>query len=225
MSRVVRTAVLLLLVLGSVGTYAGQAWRSAHVTTAKDLAGIPARLARIPLEVQAPPFVGTADEVEQRIVDLSGAQHYAAIDYRGEGRAYVRLHVGVNVHADGWLHEPTVCLPSQGWTAASIRKVPMWSGLAGVEPGEQIWRMRLAKGGENLLVYYWFQWGEHIVTTRFERAWQRFLGLLAGERDRPIQIVILYSPIDAGEAQTEERIESLVRALWPDLSTVLASGD
>lgn len=225
MSRFVRATVLLLLVLGSAGTYASQAWRHAHAPTSADLERIPARLARIPLEVQDPAFVGTRDTLEPRIVELSGAQHYAAVDYRGEAGAYVRLHVGVNTHSDGWLHEPTVCLPSQGWIDSGTELVPMWPRLRGVEPGTRIWRMTLAKGGERLLVYYWFQWGEHIVTTRFERAWRRFRGLLAGERDRPLQIVILYTPIQTGDEGAEERVESLVRALWPGLSAVLSSGD
>lgn len=225
MSRVIQVTALVVLVLGCAGTYAAQAWKRSHAATAEDVRGIPDRLAGIPLHVEEPPFTGTNDELEQRIVDLSGAQHYAAIDYRSPSGGYVRLHVGVNTNADGWLHEPTVCLPSQGWTMTRTSRVPMWPGLAGVEADERAWRMELAHGTERLLVYYWFQWGRHIVTTRFERAWQRFRGLLAGERDRPIQIVIFYSPIDGDVTRTEARVEALVRALWPDLSAVLSSGD
>jgi EpsI family protein len=225
MTRFVRTVVVVLLVLGGAGAYSARAWRAAHALSPSDEAKIPARLARIPLRVGSPPFVGTRDTLDRRIVELSGADHYAAIDFRGESGPGVRLHVGVSVRSEGWLHEPTVCLPSQGWATIDTSLVPMWAGLAGVRPGVSIWRMRLEKAGRRLLVYYWFQWGDHIVTSRLDRAWQRLRGLLAGERDRPVQIVILYTPIEDGESEGAARVESLVRALWPELSTVLAAGD
>lgn len=225
MTRVIRAAVGILLVLGVLGTYVGRAWRAAHALTAEDTAEIPARLARLPLRAGDPPFVGTPRTLDPRVVELSGADHYAAVDYQSEDGATVRLHVGVTVESEGWLHEPTVCLPTHGWRTLETALVPVWDGLEGVEPGVQIWRMKLAKSGESLLVYYWFQWGNHLVTSRFGRAWQRFRGLLAGERDRPVQIVILYTPLGPREDRSAARVASLVHALWPELSTVLSAGD
>ena len=224
-ARVVRMAVGSLLVLGAAGSYAARAWQSAHAMTAADTAKIAARLARIPLRVGEPPFLGTPDTLDPRIVELSGANQYAAIDYRSESGGSVRLHVGVNVETEGWLHEPTVCMPSQGWTSTETALVPIWGGLAGAEPGGRIWRMKLEKSGAKLLVYYWFQWGDHLVTSFADRAKQRFHGLLAGDSDRPVEIVIFYTPLEQSEFASEARIESLARALWPALSTVLSRGD
>ena len=225
MNRGVRLVVLVLLALGAAATYGAQAWRDAHAMTGDDVAKIPARLERIPLRVGDPALVGTRSQLEPRIAALSGADAYAAIDYRGEGQPAVRLHVGVNVNSEGWLHEPTVCLPAQGWTTTETTLVPIWDGLAGVPSGVRIWRMQLAGTGAGLLVYYWFQFGDSIVTSRFGRAWARFRGLLAGEKDRPVQIVILYTPLDDGLERSAARVESLVRAIWPQLSTILSSGD
>lgn len=223
-ARAVRTLVLALLVLGALAAHGARAWRAHHALSPEDAAQVPARLARIPLRVERPAFLGTRDVLDPKIVELSGADHYAAIDYLGDDGSSVRLHVGVSLEPEGRLHQPTVCLPTHGWASLDTTLVPLWAGLSGQEPGTQIWRMRLEKSGERLLVYYWFQWGDHIVTTYFGRAWQRFRGLLAGQRDQPMQIVILYTPLGRDEGEAATRVEGLVRALWPELSTVLSSG-
>jgi EpsI family protein len=225
MTRLVRATVLILLVLGAAGTYVGRSWYSARALTSADAARIPDRLARIPLEAGDPVFVGKPDPVDPQIRELSGADYCAAIDYRRKDGSAVRLHVGVSVETEGWLHEPTVCLPSHGWTTTETTLVPVWPGLGRVDPAVRIWRMKLERSGEKLLVYYWFQWGDELITSRSGRAWARFRGLLAGERDQPLQIVILYTPLEQSEERSAARIEALVRALWPALSTVLSSGD
>jgi EpsI family protein len=224
MSRVVRTVVVVLIVVGGAATYGARAWFRAHAIPEQASDDVPARLARIPLEAGDPPFVGTRETLEPRIADLSGADHYAAIDYRRSDREAVRLHVGVSVESDGWLHEPTSCLPGQGWVASETALVPLWEGLAGSDPAARMWRMHLRKPDQRLLVYYWFQWGDRIVTSRSDRAWRRFRGLLAGERDRPVQIVIFYTPIEQSEERSAARIESLARAVWPSVSAVLREG-
>jgi EpsI family protein len=225
MRAFVRRSVFVLLVAGVVGSYAALSWRLAHSMSPDDAARIPERLARIPMQVETARFVGKRDVLDEEIVRTSKADHYVAVDYKSEDGGVVRLHVGVNVQDDGWLHEPTWCLPVQGWRAADTTLVPMWSGLAGVDPDQKIWRMRLEKGGARMLVHYWFQWGDEIVTSRRERARHRLRGYFAGERDRPIQIVILYTPIERSEERSAARAEALTRALWPTLYGVLGRGE
>ena len=225
MNRFVRIAAISILALGWMGTYGAKNWRAAHVLTADEVAEIPLRLAAIPLETENPTFRGTRDYVEPDTVELSGADHYVAIDYEAEKGGAVRLYIGAAARTDAWFHVPTVCLPAHGWTTSQAVKVSMWDDLPGVESDAQIWRMMLHRTGEEMLVYYWFQYGDSIVTSRTERRRVRFRDLLAGKRDRPIQIVILYAPVGRSLERSEERVESLVRTLWSNLFTILSPGD
>ena len=225
MSGFVRKALIATLVLGLAATYALGAYRKSKMLSPDEIAEIPERLGRFPLETTNPTFRGKRDYLEDRIVKLSGADHYVAVDYKAEDGGAVRLHVGAAARTDAWFHEPTACLPVHGWTTTETVLVPFFPDLPDLGPGTRMWRMKLHKSGEELLVYYWFQYGDRIVTSRTERRRIRFQDLLAGRRDRPVQIVILYAPITPTEERTEQRIESLVRVLWPDLFHILKTGD
>lgn len=221
MRRFVPATVLVLLVLGAATMYAAAAWRDARLLTPEQIAELPRRLEGVPIQLEDPPYVGTRDVLEERIVELSGADYYAAVDYTGEDGSFVRLHVGAAGRTDAWFHEPTVCLPAHGWTTRDVKLVPLWAGLEGPQEDARIWRMTLEKGDERMLVYYWLQFGDRIVTSKRERRWVRFLDRLAGERDKPGQIVILYTALGTDVASSEARMEGIARALWPHLFSIL----
>jgi EpsI family protein len=225
MTRFVPIAALVILAVGWASTYAVAAWRATLVLTPAEEAEIPTRLAAFPLDTENPTFHGTRDFVEPDTVALSGADHYVAIDYKDEDDGAVRLYVGAACRTDAWFHVPTVCLPAHGWTTSEAVKVPIWTDLPGVEADTDIWRMMLHRADQEMLVYYWFQYGDSIVTSRTERRMVRFQDLLAGKKDRPIQIVILYAPVGRELKKSEDRVESLVRTLWPQLFSILSSGD
>ena len=224
MNRAIRVAVMAILALGVIASYAAGARRDSLKLTPEDAKHLAARLDAIPLRTDAPAFRGTREVLEPKIVKLSGADHYATINYVAATGGRVRLHVGAASRTDAWFHEPTVCLPGQGWKTISTVRVPIWRGLEGVPDGTQIWRVRLRKKGANMLVYYWLQYGKHVVTTKAERRWLRFNDLMKGIKDRPAQIVILYAPVGVSESHSEKLVESLVRAIWSRLFEVLSSG-
>ena len=145
MTRFVRTAVIVILVVGFGGSFAARAWRESHKLSAGEIAEIPERLAQIPLETDDPKFRGERDYLEPETVKLSGADHYAAVDYVAEDGGTVRLHIGAAARTDAWFHVPTVCLPAHGWTMERAKLTPIWEGLAGVDAGAKVWRMKLHK--------------------------------------------------------------------------------
>jgi len=221
--RVVRTSVIGILILGSVGTYTARAWREAHTLRPEQVEAIRARLEAFPLETTQPHFVGRRDFLDPRIVAKSGADEYLAVDYTDDEGGIVRLHIGASARTDAWFHAPAVCLPAHGWTTGTTSSVPIWPGLAGARPEDRILRLTLHREGARLLVYYWYQYGETILTSKTERRRVRFLDLLGGRQDRPARIVIFYAPIDDDEEAGEKRIAGLVEALWSDL--VALDGD
>ena len=225
MTRFVQVAVLALLLVGAVASYAAEAWRRAHVLTREEIGQIPERLTRVPLEVGTPPFHGTRAYLEDRIVKLSGADYYVAVEYQAPDGGSVRLHVGAAARTDAWFHEPTACLPAHGWRVTETTDRPLWTGLPGAPPGAQMRRMLLENAGQKMLVYYWLQFGDRILLSPFHRRWLRFLDLLAGHKDQPGMIVIFYAPYDDDLARAETRAETLARALWPRLFTILSPGD
>ena len=225
MRRFISIAAIVILAAGWAGVYGVRAWRAAHVLTAEEIAEIPGRLESVPLRIEEPAFSGKRDPVDEETRKLSGADHCLAINYRDEGGGTVRLYIGAAARTDAWFHIPTVCMPAHGWTMSDAVRWPVWDDLPGVDADAQIWRMKLHRTGEEMLVYYWFHYGSRVVGSRTERRNIRFQDLLAGKRDRPVQIVILYAPIDRDEERSEERIEALVRALWPNIAGVVSFGE
>ncbi len=225
MTRVVRLLTIVLLVLGCVGTYAAEAWRDSLRLSPKEAAWLTKRLESIPVLTQEPLFRGTRKEIPPDVVELSGADYYAAIDYRTSDGSLVHMHIGAAARTEGWLHEPTICLPVHGWNTTDSALVPIWDGLTDTREKARVRRMTFQKSGRRMLVYYWFHYGDEVITSRRERRWLRYRDLLAGRKDRPVQIVILYAPMLQDGNDAEERVESLVRALWPSLSTLCIPGE
>ena len=223
--RIVQTSVIVILALGAFATYGARAWYHSQSPDPAQIERISEQIASFPTETTNPRFFGKPYDIEPRIVTLSGAEEHVAMIYAGEGGGHVRLFLGTASRSLAWFHEPSVCLPVQGWQTTSAAQVPIWSDLPGTQPDDRVWRMTTKKIGGEMIVYHWLQWGSRVVTTKRQRDMLRLRSLFAGERDQPMQIAILYAPVHGGVEKTEARVASLVRALWPSLSTVVAPGD
>ncbi len=85
----------------------------------------------------------------------SGVSDYSHRGFDVGGWGLVTLYVGYHATQQGEnrMHSPTLCLPGSGWT-------PVDSRLMSVPVGAQrfsVNRYVLQKGGQQILVYYWFQ--------------------------------------------------------------------
>ncbi len=168
--------------------------------------------------------MGSTEAIEDEIVRQSGAQYYTSIQYEAPDEGSVRLYVGASAKSGAWFHVPVVCMPAAGWAARKLERVAV-ENVPGRSDGLPVWRLELAKGTDQMLVYYWFHMGDRVVASPFERARLRFQDLLHGRMEQPVQIVILYAPVVGGMKATEERVQTLARLLWPHLSSILVSGD
>ena len=102
---------------------------------------------------------GEPMEVEQDIINASGAEEAFSCLYRNSGNQAVSLYLGYRSTAFlenvNFFHSPTVCFPSSGWKVISrskhiINDVPLFKSLSVTE-------MVVESMGTKYLLYFWFQ--------------------------------------------------------------------
>lgn len=225
MTRVVRAVLILVLATATWGVYEARA-RVAHAAPrGVALTRLKERLAAIPMTLPDSAFRGKTDAIPDWIVERSGAEAYASVEYRNPAGEEVRLYIGGSVSASGYFHNPDRCLPSQGWDLLEDTKVP-FTAFPADSAAPEMRRLMLKRGrSERLLVYFWYQSGARVSPNDWSSSWFRFMKLVQNRVADATFIVTLYSPVVGSVADTEKRTLELLQALGPALRTSLANGD
>lgn len=164
---------------------------------------------------------GRAADLDPEILGVLGVDEYLNRVYRaGEGRVPIGLYVGYygSQRQGDTMHSPMNCLPGSGWQ-------PVESGRAAIatENGPvEINRYLVEKGGERLLVLYWYQSHGRVVASEY---WGKiYLVLDAMRLNRTdgalVRVVVPVSHLDsAGENLAESTGFEFVRSILPLLES------
>ncbi|MFH0809585.1 MAG: exosortase C-terminal domain/associated protein EpsI [Pseudomonadota bacterium] len=165
---------------------------------------------------------GVRAEVPKEIVALSGADESFDAAYWAKG-SEVSLYLGYQrapyAKNDKFLHSPTICLPSAGWSIISLGTRKM-SGVHGAPSPFVVREMVVEKMGERMLVYYWFQTRRRVAPTSWLN--RVHLALTALERENTYDVFVrLTSPIAGDRAVAGSRLDRFVRDMEPILGGIL----
>ncbi|MGH7583351.1 MAG: exosortase C-terminal domain/associated protein EpsI [Gemmatimonadales bacterium] len=159
---------------------------------------------RAPITRVAPSLLGavaTDDTVDtdQRLV--AGMTNYVFRVYTPAGRPTFSVYVGYydEQHQGKTIHSPKNCLPAAGWEPvdAGVGTYPTASGPVTIN------RYRIANGGEQALVYYWYQGRGRVAHDELRVKYELFRdAVLRGRTEEAlVRIVVPLSPtIDAPAA-------------------------
>lgn len=183
---------------------------------------VPERSAFLNFPTILGPWIGQPNVLEQRVIAKLGFSDYLSANY-----SKVTDQTPVQVYAAYYEsqrkgispHSPRVCLPGGGWEVASIeRTVLKFDQSSNYLPSN---RVVMRKGGERLLVYYWFDQRGREFANEYLMKWYLLKdALMLNRTDGSLVRVttpIMRSSTNAIE-DAESRIRSLVQELRPRLS-------
>jgi len=203
-----RALVLTLCLVASAVTI-GRASRSESVPPR-------APLAQLPLQFDG--FSGgRAPDLDPEVIKVLGVDDYINRVYRPAG---VRLPIGLYVGYYGsqrqgdTMHSPMNCLPGSGWQPVSSGRLAVDVGGRTVEVN----RYLVEKGGERMLVLYWYQSHGRVVASEY---WGKIYMVVDAMRlNRTdaalVRVVVPVSQLeDRGEQAAETVGAGFVRAIFP----------
>jgi len=172
---------------------------------------------RLPMTLGA--FTGSrAADLEPDILKVLGVEEYLNRVYRQEGSLLpVGFYLGywASQREGDAIHSPMNCLPGSGWQPTAQGRLPLTVG--GVQT--EVNRVIVDKGGERLLVLYWYQSHGRVVASEY---WSKIHMVLDAIRTNRTDaaLVRVVVPIARGadaEAVAEREALAFVHALYPQL--------
>jgi exosortase D (VPLPA-CTERM-specific) len=154
----------------------------------------------------------------QSVLRALGADDHLLADYRRAGaEAPVNLWVAYYDHqlGDAAIHSPKDCLPGGGWEYVSIETIPAPIGTADGRPF-QINRGVIAKGLEQMVIYYWLDMrGRQLTNDTSLKIYNLWDSFARGRSDGAL--VRLLSPVAPGEttAAADARLRDFLSRAYP----------
>ena len=205
-----RTIILSLLLVLSAG-YIARASKSEQIPLRSPLTELPFRFGG---------YEGTRSaDLEPEILKVLGVDEYVSRVYRSsESSLPIGLYIGyyMSQRQGDTMHSPMNCLPGSGWQ-------PIQSGRMTVDFNgrpQEINRYIVEKGGDRLLVFYWYQGHGRIVASEY---WGKIYTVLDALRlnrtDAALVRVVVPMPIaeKSGEQTAEALGVRFAQGLLPQL--------
>lgn len=187
---------------------------------------------RLPLEqfpMQLPGWRGArASDLEPKVLEVLGVTEYLSRVYRADGNMIpVGLYIGYyqSQRQGETMHSPMNCLPGSGWQPISSGRAtitldsPDAGTTASMASPITINRYIVQKGGENLLVYYWYQSHGRVVASEY---WGKFYTVLDALRMNRTDAALVRVVVPVVGTEGESRAETLglgfVRRMFPLLT-------
>jgi exosortase D (VPLPA-CTERM-specific) len=180
---------------------------------------LPARpgLATLPLALAG--WQGTPQSLDPRTERTLGATDYLLADY-GNGRGdHVNFWVAYYEEQirNTAIHSPKECLPGAGWEYVDLSVVD-----APIDPGVgapfQLNRGLIAKGSEQMVMYYWLDMrGRKLTNEIWMKMTNLYDSIVEGRSDGAL--VRLITQVEVGEtvADAERRLASFLNSMYPHL--------
>lgn len=158
-------------------------------------------------------WTGTDVELDPKIAVATGAEVVVNRAYRNDLGGTIYVHAAMfRDPAEGIYHSPMNCYPSNGWTKFD----EYYEDLQCSEESTVAARLvGWAKGGERVLVAYWYQLGTHVLHNRFDLG-GRIRWEMRGQAKWPVLLkVMLWIPL-SGREQERGEFRSFARevATW-----------
>lgn len=156
--------------------------------------------------------------IEDEVLELLQMDDYLLADYQLAGSLPVNLYVAwyASQRMGAAPHSPRVCIPGGGWeiTQFSRETFPFTTGERPLHYNRAV----VSKGGERLLVYYWFQGRGRTIANEYAAKWYLLLDALRMNRSDGA-LVRLTTPLEAVEPEenAERRLTEFAYKLLPEL--------
>lgn len=149
------------------------------------------------------------------VLDVLKADCTIFTTYSKPGVLPVTLYVGYyeNLDKSKWSHAPQVCYTAQGWIMTTNDKVRITNG----QEVMKVNRLRLEKGNEAILVYYWYQTAEKVFTDLYRLKLSLFLQRLMHKEKQTNgnAFVRISMPIAANPKYSHRQLEEFVDQFYP----------
>lgn len=160
---------------------------------------------------------GRSVDLDPAVLQVLGVDDHINRVYRPDGtRIPIGLYVGyyMTQRQGDTMHSPMNCLPGSGWQPVASGRMQIAVGSQSVEVN----RYLVEKGGERMLVLYWYQSHGRVVASEY---WGKIYMVLDAMRlnrtDAALVRVVI--PVSHFEANGEQTAEALgvrfVRGLFP----------
>ena len=192
MSLPIRVGVLLTVL---IAVYSGRRYL--------DVTGVavvlpPAGLSEFPLELAG--WYGEEAEIEERIIDATGAADVANRRYRSPVGQEAHVHLALfDDYNAGIAHWPTRCFTEVGFLLIDEVSVTLPSPTHGAVPASLV---TLERDGATLFLIYWYQFGDQFVLSRTE-AWRAWIALRGAESGPPMVKAMLTFAADDRHASPD----------------------
>jgi exosortase D (VPLPA-CTERM-specific) len=168
---------------------------------------------------------GRPENIDTRIISLSGAEDAFNGTYRSSPAEIVSLYIGYRAspfnESENFFHSPNICLPSLGWKTIAIsnheiRGVPKFDKII-------VRKMLIEKMGYRQMVYYWFQTKNRVSSNVNINRLHLTLHAFVRENTHDLFIRPI-SPLKPDETveKAQERMDQFVREMMGSLLDFLA---
>lgn len=208
-SMIVRTGALCACLIAGAGVLA----------RASKTEPTPLRTPFDALPMQLGAYSGVkAPDLEPDILEVLGVEEYLNRTYRGPSGLPVGFYVGywASQREGDTIHSPMNCLPGSGWQPVDTSRV----ALPGGGEAADLNRVIVEKGGERLLVLYWYQSHGRVVASEYWSKIHMVLDAMRTNRtDAAMVRVVVPIPrnIPGAEAFAEKEALAFVAELMPQI--------
>jgi len=209
--RVIVTACYLALLI--VYTYTLRS-RAVGPPVDVDLSSIPLRIGG---------YAGTTQAIDERVVDLLGADQSLFREYVGPSGRPIWVFLGYFAvpREHSQIHSPKHCYPGSGWSIAGERR----TGVVVDNQRINANCLDITDGARHQTVFYWFDTDAGIVTNEFSLKWVQMKNTLLG-KSRRSTFVRFSTPMEDndGDAARAE-LRAFIGQFAPHLRAALDEGN
>ena len=218
-SQTARACVLSSCLLISAG----------YLAHATDYEQVPIRMPLAELPMQLAPWQGAgAADLDQEVLGVLGVDDYINRVYRAQAGPTLGLYIGYykSQREGESLHSPLNCLPGAGWLPTSSGRLAIPVQAANTAGSGQLTqpatievnRYVVQKGGETMLVLYWYQSHGRVIASEY---WGKIYMVLDAMRTNRtdaalVRVIVPVATTGGGSEQQAERAASdFVRTIFP----------
>jgi EpsI family protein len=211
-------ALLLSTCLVVSAVYLARATSYEEIPIREPLAGLPMQLTA---------WQGTrAEDLDKEVLAVLGVDDYINRVYRRQSGAALGLYIGYykSQREGESIHSPLNCLPGAGWLPISNGRmaIPVQVAADSSQPAHsstiEVNRYLVQKGGETMLVLYWYQSHGRVIASEY---WGKIYMVLDAVRINRTDaalvrvIVPVVNADGASEKQAERAGSDFVQAIFP----------